>query len=69
MLFQEVTESNRIMTRRKKSIGYLEEAQAIFLVGDAWAYLGFGFYLTGELVLQRNICFDLFGEMDAFFAM
>jgi tetratricopeptide (TPR) repeat protein len=65
-LFAIMGDGRNAIEHSKKSIGYLEEAQAIFLVGDAWAYLGFGFYLMGELgAAQENIEKGLKSHRDA----
>jgi class 3 adenylate cyclase len=37
-----------------ESIKYLEETQAVHLSGDPWSFLGYGYFLLGELETARN---------------
>ncbi|MBW1912314.1 MAG: guanylate cyclase, partial [Deltaproteobacteria bacterium] len=40
----------------QKSLRYIEEAKAIYMLGPAWAWLGHGYYLKGELeTAQKSI--------------
>ena len=65
-LFAIMGDGKDAIEHSKRSVGYLEEAQAIFLVGNALAYLGFGFYLTGELgAAQKSIEKGLKSHSDA----
>ncbi|NIS62908.1 MAG: hypothetical protein GTO13_20080, partial [Proteobacteria bacterium] len=49
LLFLAMGDGKNAIDHLQKSIGYLEEAKAVLLSGLAWAGLGCGYYLLGEL--------------------
>jgi len=49
LLFLNMGDGENTIEHIERSIKHLEEAQAIFISGIAWAGLGYGHYLLGEL--------------------